>query len=51
MSNETRVMAVKLPDEVYKAIHHRAVDEQRPVRSIVIEALERFLSQQEGKGK
>jgi hypothetical protein len=29
MSNETRVMAVKLPDEVYKAIHHRAVDEEK----------------------
>ena len=43
---ETKVLAVKLPPDLYKAVHHRSVDEGRSVKAIVEEALTRFIEKE-----
>lgn len=39
---DSKVLAVRLPSDLYKQVHHRSVDEGRPVREIVMEALEQY---------
>ena len=48
-----RKMLVPIPDDVYKALKHRAVENDAMMKDLVSEALRRYLGMKEGgeKGK
>ena len=46
-------MLVEIPNDIYKALKHRAVEDDAMMKDLVAEALRRFLGLKEGgeKGK
>jgi hypothetical protein len=40
---ETKIVATRLPVELWREIQHRALDEGRPVQALVTDALELYL--------
>ncbi len=47
-----QVTSIELPDELYRLVKHRAVDESTSFRSVVQKALEEYLTRvKKGGGK
>lgn len=46
-----RKMVVEVPEDVFKALKFRAVEQDTTLKELVAEALRRYLSMKEGGGK
>ncbi len=46
---ETKIVATRLPVELWREVQHRALDEGRPVQELVADALRDYLRRKESK--
>ena len=44
-----RLMAARVPDKLYRAVQHLAVDSDRPVEDVITEALATFVHRHGGR--